>query len=172
MSHDQSPKCLSQSGSSAQTISCMPKMPICASRSNQAGWKNYYLGSVSVMHHGGRSSDKKPESNFASIMMRESLLEFMRLRRGPIYAVAYQFTIVVIAVLRLLLLMVAFVFTLGGRRRKTAPPGICQVGQGTAMGPSHGSVVQTGSLDASKKIRTTYVWNCRKSRSQSQCRRS
>jgi N-acetylglucosaminyl-diphospho-decaprenol L-rhamnosyltransferase len=86
-------------------------------KANQAGRKNYYLGSVSVVHHGGRSSDKKPESNFASIMMRESLLEFMRLRRGPIYAVAYQFSTVVIAVLRLLLLMVAFVFTLGGQRR-------------------------------------------------------
>ncbi len=86
-------------------------------KANQAGWKNYYLGGVSVVHHGGRSSDKKPESNFASIMMRESLLEFMRLRRGPIYAVAYQFSIVVMAVLRLLLLMVAFVFTLGRYRR-------------------------------------------------------
>jgi GT2 family glycosyltransferase len=86
-------------------------------KANQAGWKNYYLGSVSVVHHGGRSSEKKPESNFASIMMRESLLEFMRMRRGPIYAVAYQFSTVVIAVLRLLLLMVALVFTLGRQRR-------------------------------------------------------
>ncbi len=76
-------------------------------KSEQAGWKNYYLSSAAVVHHGGRSSDKKPESNFASIMMRESLLEFMRLRRGALYAAAYQFSTVVIAVLRLLLLMVA-----------------------------------------------------------------
>jgi GT2 family glycosyltransferase len=88
-------------------------------KSQQAGWKNYHLGSVSVVHHGGRSSDKKPESNFASVMMRESLLEFMRLRRGSFYAAAYQFSTVVIAVLRLLLLMVAFVFTLGRHRRES-----------------------------------------------------
>src|ERR1039458_7196798 len=88
----------------------------------QAGWKNCYLGSASVVHHGGRSSDKKPESNFASIMMRESLMEFMRLRRGSLYAAAYQFSTVVIAVLRLLLLMVTFLFTLGGRKRESLRP--------------------------------------------------
>jgi GT2 family glycosyltransferase len=85
----------------------------------QAGWKNCYLNSVSVVHHGGQSSDKKPESNFASVMMRESLKEFMRLRRGSLYAVAYQFSTVVIAILRLLVLTVAFVFTLGGQKRES-----------------------------------------------------
>ncbi|MFZ0300331.1 MAG: glycosyltransferase family 2 protein [Candidatus Sulfotelmatobacter sp.] len=88
----------------------------------QAGWKNHYLSGASVVHHGGQSSGKKPESNFASIMMRESLLEFMRLRRGSLYAIAYQLTTIVIAVLRLLLLMVAFVFTLGGEKRKALRP--------------------------------------------------
>jgi GT2 family glycosyltransferase len=87
-----------------------------------AGWKNYYLGTASVVHHGGRSSDKKPESNFASIMMRESLMEFMRMRRGSLYAVAYQFSTVVIAVLRLLALMAAFPFALGRRKRESLRP--------------------------------------------------
>ena len=59
-------------------------------------------------------------------MMRESLLEFMRLRRGPLYAIAYQFTTIVIAVLRLLLLTVAFVFTLGGEKRKMLRPAFAE----------------------------------------------
>ena len=88
----------------------------------KAGWKNYYLGSASVVHHGGRSSEKKPEGNFASVMMRESLMEFMRLRRGSLYAAAYQLSTVVIAALRLLLLMIAFLFTLGGQRRRSLRP--------------------------------------------------
>jgi N-acetylglucosaminyl-diphospho-decaprenol L-rhamnosyltransferase len=88
----------------------------------RAGWKNYFLGSVSVVHHGGGSSDKTTESNFAAIMMRESLMEFMRLRRGSLYALAYQFSIVVIAVIRLLLLMAAFFFTLGKHKRATLRP--------------------------------------------------
>jgi GT2 family glycosyltransferase len=85
----------------------------------EAGWKVNYLSSVSVVHHGGRSSDKKPENNFSSIMMRQSLMEFMRLRRGSVYAAAYQFSIVVTAVLRLLLLMIAFLFTLGGQKHES-----------------------------------------------------
>ena len=91
-------------------------------KAKQAGWKNYYLGSACVVHHGGRSSGKKPESNFASIMMRESLMEFMRLRRGPLYAAAYRLSTVVIAVLRLMLLTAAFPFTLAGYKRESLRP--------------------------------------------------
>jgi hypothetical protein len=55
-------------------------------------------------------------------MMRESLMEFMRMRRGSLYAVAYQFSTVVIAVLRLLALMAAFPFALGRRKRESLRP--------------------------------------------------
>ncbi len=88
----------------------------------RAGWKNRYLSGVSVVHHGGRSSDKTSENNFASVMMRESLMEFMRLRRGSLYALAYQFSTVIVAILRLLVLMAAFVFTLGGHKRESLRP--------------------------------------------------
>ncbi len=86
---------------------------------NRAGWKNYYLPAPSVVHHGGQSSDQKPESNFASVMMRESLLGFMRLRRGRVYAVAYQCTMVAVALARLMMLAPALVFTLGRKRRES-----------------------------------------------------
>jgi N-acetylglucosaminyl-diphospho-decaprenol L-rhamnosyltransferase len=91
-------------------------------KAKEAGWKNYYLSSSSVVHHGGRSSNKKPESNFASVMMRESLMEFMRIRRGSLHAVGYQVSTVVIAVLRLLLLLVAFPFNLLTHNRESLRP--------------------------------------------------
>jgi hypothetical protein len=83
----------------------------------RAGWKNYYLGSATVVHHGGRSSASKPENNFASVMMRQSLLEFMRIRHGRLYAGAYQLSVVMIAVLRLLLLTAASPFILSRDKR-------------------------------------------------------
>ena len=86
-------------------------------KTKQAGFRAYYVGDVSVVHHGAGSSDTKPESNFASVMMRESLLKFMRTQRGPVYALAYQCSTVLIAALRLLLLVVAFPFTSGPYRR-------------------------------------------------------
>jgi GT2 family glycosyltransferase len=83
----------------------------------QAGYKNYYLADAAVVHHGGRSSNRKTENNFASIMMRESLLEFMRARRGRLYGAAYQFSTILIAIVRLLLLMIVFPFTLREHNR-------------------------------------------------------
>lgn len=83
----------------------------------QAGYKNYYLSDALVVHHGGRSSDMKSENNFASIMMRESLLEFMRVRRGRLYAHAFQFNTIATALARLLILTIASPFTLGEDNR-------------------------------------------------------
>jgi hypothetical protein len=49
-------------------------------------------------------------------------MEFMRLRRGSVYAAAYQFSIVITAIIRLLLLMVGFLFTAGGHKRELFRP--------------------------------------------------
>ncbi len=83
----------------------------------QAGWKSYYVDRASVIHHGGCSSDAKPENNFAAIMMRESLLKFMWLRRGKWYAAAYQWTMALVAVFRLFLLGIILLLTIGKLRR-------------------------------------------------------
>lgn len=86
-------------------------------KTKQAGFRNCYLPGISVVHHGGGSSEGKSASSFAPVMMRESLLEFMRLRRGPVYAAAYQCTMFMIAALRLMILALAFPFAvLAGKR--------------------------------------------------------
>jgi GT2 family glycosyltransferase len=83
-------------------------------KAKQAGWKAYYLGRTVVIHHGGRSSELKSESNFASVMMRQSLLRFMRERRGRVYAALYRVTMALVALCRLFLLGALMTFT-GGR---------------------------------------------------------
>ncbi len=83
----------------------------------QASWRSYYVDRASVIHHGGRSSDAKPENNFAAIMMRESLLKFMRLRRGKWYAAAYQWTMALVAAFRLFLLGSILLLTIGRLQR-------------------------------------------------------
>ncbi len=85
----------------------------------QQGWKCFYVPQAVVVHHGGRSSDSKPESNFAVILARESMLKFMRKRKGSLYAAAYRFTTALIAVGRLLALGVVVLLTAGQVRRKS-----------------------------------------------------
>jgi GT2 family glycosyltransferase len=54
------------------------------------GLRAYCLATAKVIHHGGRSSDSKPEDGFAAIMMRESRCTYMRLRKSRGHAVAYN----------------------------------------------------------------------------------
>jgi GT2 family glycosyltransferase len=52
--------------------------------------KVYHVPEAVVVHHGGRSSDSRPESNYAAIMIRESMVQFMKISRGSGYALAYR----------------------------------------------------------------------------------
>ena len=82
----------------------------------EAGWEVLFLNQVEVIHHGGRSSEMLP-NHLATVMMRQSLREFMRLRRGWFYAIAYQSVMAAVAVFRLLALGLLFLLTLGQFRR-------------------------------------------------------
>ncbi len=66
-----------------------------------AGKHNYYLGNVSVVHHGGQSSNASTESQFGNVMMRESIAKFLRLHRGARYALAYRVALAFTALARL-----------------------------------------------------------------------
>jgi N-acetylglucosaminyl-diphospho-decaprenol L-rhamnosyltransferase len=86
-----------------------------------SGWGVYYLASATVIHHGGQSSSKKTENNFATIMTRESLYNFMKVRRGKLYAVAFRLTLGLAAFCRILMLGSIMVLTLGRFGRDSLP---------------------------------------------------
>lgn len=72
----------------------------------QMGAKVGYLGSATIVHHGGQSSLKRGGEDFAGPMTKESVLKFLRMRRGPVYAGAYRISMLLVAVLRCALLTV------------------------------------------------------------------
>ena len=82
-------------------------------RVHNIGWKNCYVEEAVVIHHGGKSTASKPVSHFSAILMRESLLRFVRSTRGEWYAAVYQAATALNAVLRLFILGLALVLTFG-----------------------------------------------------------
>ena len=73
----------------------------------KAGWKIYYVPNARIVHHAEGSSRSREESNFSTIMVRESLTQFMQVHHGRSYAVLYRCTTALVALLRLLLLVLA-----------------------------------------------------------------
>jgi N-acetylglucosaminyl-diphospho-decaprenol L-rhamnosyltransferase len=78
-------------------------------RVQKAGWKNYYVGQSKVIHHGGQSTASRSEKHFSSVVMRESLLCFMRSHHGRLYARLFQSVTAIAALCRLSVLAVAMV---------------------------------------------------------------
>jgi GT2 family glycosyltransferase len=69
----------------------------------KAGYKNYYVPNVSVVHHGGSSSDKGPTA-FSAVMMPEATWRFFRKTRGRMYGFGFKLGMLISAVSRLILL--------------------------------------------------------------------
>jgi GT2 family glycosyltransferase len=86
-------------------------------QANRAGWRNYFVGDATVIHHGGRSSSIR-SNHFAAIMMRESKLKFMRIRQGSVYALCHRSATAVVSIVRLLILAAALPFATILRQRQ------------------------------------------------------
>jgi N-acetylglucosaminyl-diphospho-decaprenol L-rhamnosyltransferase len=67
----------------------------------KAGWSTYYVPDAVVVHHGGKSSEQRPEKNYAGVMMRESMYNFMRAHHGAAYALLYRTAMAIAALLRM-----------------------------------------------------------------------
>lgn len=88
-------------------------------KAQQAGWKIYYVGQASVIHHGGGSTNAKRANTFSAVVMRESMCRFLRARRGKLYATAYQAMMALTAAARLVVAGTLFLLSLGRFRRST-----------------------------------------------------
>jgi GT2 family glycosyltransferase len=73
---------------------------------NELGWKTYYVPSTCVVHHGGCSSGVQTESHFSAIVMRESVLRFLRSKHGSVYGNLYRWLTASAAILRMGLLCI------------------------------------------------------------------
>jgi N-acetylglucosaminyl-diphospho-decaprenol L-rhamnosyltransferase len=66
----------------------------------QAGFKSYFVPRATLKHFGGGSS-QSARSYFASVMMKESVYRFFKIRRGPGSAWSYRVLLAVSAMVRL-----------------------------------------------------------------------
>ena len=87
-------------------------------RVKELGWKQYYVGNATVIHHGGQSTLYTPDRRFSFVMMRESRLRFLTTRRGWLYGNTYRVSTALAATCRLVLLGAALLLTLGRFRRQ------------------------------------------------------
>jgi N-acetylglucosaminyl-diphospho-decaprenol L-rhamnosyltransferase len=80
-------------------------MDLCA-KVAKAGWTICYVPQARIVHHAAGSSSSRQESNFSTIMIRESLVRFMQLHRGSRYASLYRGSVAVTSILRLCMLVI------------------------------------------------------------------
>ena len=86
-------------------------------KAHQAGYRNYYTGASSVLHHGGGSSHHCRENSYADVQMGESVFKFLRKTRGAFYANLYKKAMFLNGIARFVLLWAsASVLRLCGRK--------------------------------------------------------
>ncbi len=84
---------------------------------HKAGWKNYYVPSAVIVHHGGKSSGGE-HSKFSSVMMAESGWRFFRTQRGVVHAAVFRACLVAKAASRTCVLGLLSLAPVSEARRK------------------------------------------------------
>ncbi len=74
----------------------------------KAGYTNYYVGDAVIVHHGGKSSSRQNVSHWATVMKYRAMRTLFQKTHGPLYASLYRTAIGLAAVVRLVLLGVAY----------------------------------------------------------------
>jgi len=71
----------------------------------QAGYKNYFIPNVAVIHYGGASTEKT-DSDFSSVTIRESCWRFLQKTRGKAYSMAYRLSMLLSSIGRITILLI------------------------------------------------------------------
>ena len=79
------------------------------------GFKNLYVPSAEVVHHGGGST-RHGRSHFSEVMVPESVSRLLRKTRGEAYRTAYRWALSIAALLRLLVIAISYPAGLVTRR--------------------------------------------------------
>jgi GT2 family glycosyltransferase len=72
-----------------------------------AGYTNYYIPEVSIVHYGGGST-QHTRSSFSNVMIRESVSRQLSKSRGNLYSLGYRLALTGATVVRLILLVLFF----------------------------------------------------------------
>ncbi|HLH32585.1 MAG TPA: glycosyltransferase family 2 protein [Terriglobia bacterium] len=81
----------------------------------QLGLHRYYIESAQIIHHGGTSSKKQSMSQWPTMMKFRAMLLYYGRTRGELYALMYRLAMGGNAVIRLVLLGLAFPFAMVSR---------------------------------------------------------
>jgi GT2 family glycosyltransferase len=81
----------------------------------KAGFRVQHLPTASIIHHGGSSSVAREESNFSTLLQRQTLFMFLRKTRGRLYANAYRAGMGLSALVRLALIVLTLPLKLARR---------------------------------------------------------
>jgi GT2 family glycosyltransferase len=77
---------------------------------HQAGYKTYYVSEAKIIHHAGGSTKNKQKNDFKIVMMRESVLMFLKKSKGSFYANLYRLVTAFSAIFRLIILSIVKTF--------------------------------------------------------------
>jgi GT2 family glycosyltransferase len=73
----------------------------------RAGFSNYYIGTTSIIHHGGKSSSLQPANHWSTVMKYRAMNQLFCKMGGPLYGLGYRTAIGCSAIARLGMLMAA-----------------------------------------------------------------
>lgn len=85
----------------------------------KAGWKVCHLGAGTIVHYGGRAAQRREESGFRVVLMRESVFRFLEKTRGRGYAWAYRLLLPLAAIPRFV--ACPFLLLSSSRANRSAP---------------------------------------------------
>lgn len=74
----------------------------------QLGYRNYYFGGTSVVHHGGGSTKSTNVSSFSAVLIRESVKKFLGKFHGSTYSFFYVLAMQLLSIIRILMLLIIY----------------------------------------------------------------